>query len=58
MFADTFNTLNYQKDKEIEDKEEQIEELNSQIEDLNNEIEDLKMRINQPGKWHGKKFGL
>lgn len=58
LATDAFNVLNEQQEKKIEEQESHIEDLKSEILDLNSEIEDLKMRINQPGKWHGKKFGL
>jgi SMC interacting uncharacterized protein involved in chromosome segregation len=34
------------------------EELNTRIEDLQSRIADLTMKLEQPGKWYGNKFGL
>lgn len=42
----------------IEDLQRIVEELSEENKELGKAVEDLKMRIEQPGKWHGKKFGL
>lgn len=43
---------------EIDNLKSEIAELKDLVKDLTSDLDDLRMRLDQPGKWYGKKFGL
>lgn len=44
--------------RQIEALKEEITDLRSENENLSKEVDDLTLRIEHPGTWHGRKFGI
>ena len=44
--------------KVIEELVRRVEDLEERAKELEEEKEDLRMKLEEPGKWYGRKFGL